>query len=163
MHRRRACQSAGDRPWAADFVREAGMQIEIREVTSRDGALFDRVAEGVFDEPIRPDRLAAYLAEPGHRMVVALRDGELVGQVAAIVHRHPDKLTELYIDEVGVAPVLHRQGIARRMLDAMLAIGRSLGCEEAWVGTEPENVPARGLHEKLGAAAEPFVMYVHKL
>jgi aminoglycoside 6'-N-acetyltransferase I len=45
----------------------------------------------------------------------------------------------------------------------MLAIGRSLGCEEAWVGTEPDNVPARSLYEKLGATAEPFVMYVPKL
>jgi aminoglycoside 6'-N-acetyltransferase I len=139
------------------------MQIEIREVASSDAALFGRVAEGVFDEPVRPDRLAAYLAEPGHRMVVALIGGEVVGQVAAVVHRHPDKVTELYIDEVGVAPALQRQGIARRMLDAMLAIGRSLGCEEAWVGTEPDNVPARSLYERLGAAAEPFVMYVHKL
>jgi aminoglycoside 6'-N-acetyltransferase I len=96
-------------------------------------------------------------------MVVAVCGGEVVGQIAAIVHRHPDKLTELYIDEVGVAPALHRQGIARRMLDTMLAIGRSLGCEEAWVGTEPDNVPARTLYESRGATAEPFMMYVYKL
>jgi len=109
------------------------MELEIRQVKPGDVALFDRVADAVFDERVDPGRLAAYLAEPGHHMLVALRAGEVVAQVAAVIHRHPDKPTELYIDEVGVTPALHRRGIARRMLDVMFAWGRELGCEEAWV------------------------------
>ena len=139
------------------------MPIELRHVTTGDEALFERVAEGVFDEPVDPARLAAYLAEPGHHMIVALKDGEVVAQCAAVIHRHPDKVTELYIDEVGVAPALHRQGIARKMLDAMFALGKSLGCGEAWVGTEPDNLPARGLYESRGAKAVPFVMYEYEM
>jgi ribosomal protein S18 acetylase RimI-like enzyme len=139
------------------------MQLEIREVKAGDTALFERVAEGVFDEAIDPARLAAYLAEPGHHMLVALQAGVVVAQVAAVVHRHPDKPTELYIDEVGVTPTLQRQGIATRMLDETLALGKALGCEEAWVGTEPGNIPARGLYESRRTTAEPFVMYVLKL
>ena len=139
------------------------MQFEFREVKPGDEALFERVADGVSDEPVDPARVAAYLAEPGHHMIVALKDGEIVGQCAAIIHRHPDKVTELYIDEVGVAPALHRQGIARKMLDAMFALGRSLGCGEAWVGTEPDNLAARGLYESRGAKAVPFVMYEYEM
>ena len=115
------------------------MELEIRQVKPGDVALFDRVAEAVFDEPVDPSRLAAYLAQPGHHMLVALRAGEVVAQVAAVIHRHPDKATELYIDEVGVTPALQRQGIARAMLDQMFELGRALGCEEAWVGTETDN------------------------
>jgi ribosomal protein S18 acetylase RimI-like enzyme len=139
------------------------MQVEIRRVRPGDAALFDRVAPDVFDEPIDAARLAAYLREPNHHMLVAVRDGEVVGQCAGVVYRHPDKPAELFIDEVGVTPALHRQGIARRMLDAMLALGKTLGCEEAWVGTEPDNGPARGLYESYGVEAEPFVMYLVKL
>lgn len=139
------------------------MRVEIRRLTVEDAAVLDQVADEVFDEAIDPRRLAAYLAAPGHLMLVALAGGEVVGQVAAVIHRHPDKPTELYIDEVGVAPALRRQGVARRLLDAMFALGRTLGCEEAWVGTEHDNHPARGLYESRGAAAEPFVMYVFKL
>jgi aminoglycoside 6'-N-acetyltransferase I len=135
------------------------MQVEIRQVGPGDAALFERVADDVFDKPVDPGRLAAYLAAPGHYMIVALHAGEIVGQVAAVIHRHPDKPTELYIDEVGVTPRLQRQGIARRMLDAMLALGKALGCEEGWVGTEPDNSPARALYACLGVPAEPFVMY----
>jgi ribosomal protein S18 acetylase RimI-like enzyme len=141
----------------------ATAQIDIRRVDPGDEGLFDRVASDVFDQPIDAKRLAAYLTEPGHHMLVALRDGEVIGQCAAVVHRHPDKPTELYIDEVGVTPALQRQGIARRMLDAMLALGKTLGCEEAWVGTEPDNAPARRLYESYGVEAESFLMYLVKL
>ena len=141
--------------------------IEIRLLGPGDAAMLETVADDVFDEPVDPGRLAACLAEPNHHMIVALHDGVVVGQTAAVVHRHPDKPTELYIDEVGVSPAYRRRGVARRMLDAMLAHGRVIGCEEAWVGTEPDNLPARGLYECRRAGgdkeAEPFVMYVYRL
>ena len=137
--------------------------LAIRQVKSSDAALFDRVAADVFDVAVDRQRLAAYLASPGHLMLVALLDGTVVAQVAAVVHRHPDKPTELYIDEVGVTPALQRRGIARTMLAEMLALGKALGCEEAWVGTESDNAAARGLYESHGVPAEPFVMYVLKL
>ena len=142
-------------------------EIEVRLAAAEDAELFDRVAEEVFDEAVDPARLAAYLSTPGHHMIVALDRGTIVGQVAAVAHRHPDKPTELYIDEVGVAAGYRRRGIARRMLAAMLAHGKAIGCEEAWVGTEPDNLPARALYEgwrrEGDGAAEEFVMYVYKL
>ena len=142
-------------------------EIEFRLLLPGDAAALGRVAEDVFDEPVDPARLAAYLSQPGHHMIVAIHDGVVVGQTAAVVHRHPDKPTELYIDEVGVAAGFRRQGIARRMLELMLAHGKAIGCEEAWVGTEPDNLPARGLYEQRrqgdDAEAEPFVMYLYVL
>ena len=139
------------------------MGVEVRLLTPADASLFERVADDVFDEPIDAERLAAYLAEPGHLMIVALAGGEVVAQLAAVIHRHPDKVTELYIDEVGVAPAYQRQGLARRMIEEMFAIGKARGCGEAWVGTEVENIAARRLYESQGSEAEPFVMYVYDL
>lgn len=142
------------------------MTIEIRRLLPGDDAVLGGVAEEVFDEPVDPARLAAYLAAPDHQMIVALSNGIVVGQCAAVVHRHPDKATELYVDEVGVSPAFQRRGIAREMLAAMFALGRELGCAEAWVGTEPDNIAARALYEKLPESADPaegFVMYNYKL
>jgi ribosomal protein S18 acetylase RimI-like enzyme len=143
-----------------------GITFEILRLSPDDAAVLDRVAGDVFDEPVRPDRLAAYLADPSHIMLVALVDQIVVGQCAAVVHRHPDKKTELYVDEVGVTPALQRKGIARALVERMLTIGKELGCGEAWVGTEPDNLPARGLYEGLEgkrAEAENFVMYTYYL
>jgi ribosomal protein S18 acetylase RimI-like enzyme len=140
------------------------MTIEIRRLTSADAGLFDRIADDVFDHAIDRARLAAYPATPGHYFIAALADGWMIGQLAAVLHRHPDRRPiELYVDEVAVAPAYRRRGIARRMLDAAFALGRELGCEELWVATEPDNLPARGLYETRGVAAESVVMYVFKL
>jgi len=43
------------------------MDIEMKRLTAEDAAILERVAEDVFDEPIDPKRLAAYLSEPGQR------------------------------------------------------------------------------------------------
>jgi aminoglycoside 6'-N-acetyltransferase I len=140
------------------------MEVEIRRVTAADASLFGCVADDVFDEPVDAGRLAAYLAEPGHLMLVAIAGGEVVAQLAAVIHRHPDKVTELYIDEVGVSPKYQRQGLAKKMLDAMFALGKARGCGEAWVGTEPDNIAARRLYASHGGGEEePFVMYVYDL
>ena len=138
--------------------------IEIRRVKPGDERLFDRVADDVFDYTIDPKILVEYLAEPNHHLIVALHDGVVIGQCAAVVHKHPDlRATELYIDEVAVAPEFQRGGIAQRMLDAAFALGKALGCEQAWVGTEPGNLPARGLYASRRVLAENLVMYVFEL
>ena len=140
------------------------MTVEIRKVGLGDMALFDRIAEDVFDHEIVPAVLADYLAQPGHHLWVALGDGQVVGQLSAVVHRHPDaRPMELYVDEVGVSPAWQRRHIATAMIDAAFALGRELGCTEAWLGTEPDNEPARALYAPRAEPVEDVVMYVFKL
>jgi ribosomal protein S18 acetylase RimI-like enzyme len=140
------------------------MTVEIRYLGPGDEHVFERIAPDVFDNAVDGATLAHYLGTPGHHLIVAIAQGEMVGQVAAVVHRHPDlRPTELYIDEVAVTPARQRQGIAARLLEAAFALGRELGCAEAWVGTEPDNQAAKALYERRSLPAEPFVMYVFKL
>ena len=139
------------------------METRIVRVGPNETALLDRVAEDVFDEPIHQGRLAAYVAEPSHLMVVAVSGGEVVGQTRGMVHRHPDQPTDLYIDNLGVTPHRRRERIATRMLDELVAWGCELGCEAAWVGTEVDNGPARTLYERRRSEAEAFVLYEYEL
>ena len=139
------------------------MTTDIVRVTPADATLLTNVAVDVFDEDIDPVRLADYLAQPGHLMVLAVTDGEVVGQARGMIHRHPDLPTELYIDNLGVTPDRRREHLATKMLDELVAWGIEQGCEEAWVGTEPDNDPARALYAKRGAEAEAFVMFAYEL
>jgi aminoglycoside 6'-N-acetyltransferase I len=136
----------------------------IKRLGAGDAALLADIAPDVFDEPVDSKRLAAYLSAPGHLMILAV-DGDLVvGQCAAVIHRHPDKPTELYIDEVGTASTHRRQGIARKMLSAMLEWGRELGCEDAWLGTEIDNDEANGLYRSFAPTErETMMLYVFAL
>jgi aminoglycoside 6'-N-acetyltransferase I len=134
------------------------MDIAIRRVGVHDVSLFERVAADVFDGPIDADRLSKFLAKPVNQMVVAVYDGQVIGQAAVIVHLHPDKPPELYVDEVAVASQHRQNGVARRMLDELVVWGIERGCQSAWLGTEMDNLPAQVLYTRY-AQAVPIVMY----
>ena len=130
------------------------------EIISEDNMyLLDAVAAGVFDEAINPDYLARYVQEANHALCVAVSDGLVVGQARAIIHRHPDTPPELYIDNVGVTPAYQRRGIARMLVTEIVAVGKALGCEDVWVGTEPDNEPAKALYRSLGLDMSDMVMF----
>ena len=135
------------------------METQIVRVSPAQAGLLDRVAEDVFDEPIDPARLAAFLAEPRHLMVLAIDDGLVVGQARAIIHLSPDEPDGLYIDNMGVDPAFQRRGLGGRLLDELLAWGRERGCGFAWLATETDNLPARALYESRGAEPQTMVFY----
>jgi aminoglycoside 6'-N-acetyltransferase I len=135
------------------------MSVDIRLLGRGDARVLDRVAPDVFDGPVDQRFTKEFFADPRHHLVVALDDGVVVGMASAVHYVHPDKPRELWINEVGVAPTHQRQGIAGRILEALLAHGRSLGCDEAWVLTEEDNASARRLYERAGGTAERSVMY----
>ena len=135
------------------------MAVTIRRMQGGDEAAFQSIAPDVFDEPIQPGRLKDYLRSPGHIMVLALEDTLVVGQCAGVIHSHPDKPTELYVDEVGTASTHRRQGIARAMLDELFAWGRELGCEEAWLGTELDNDAANALYRGYRPVEDEAIQY----
>jgi aminoglycoside 6'-N-acetyltransferase I len=137
--------------------------IELRLLDPGDAGVLSRVAEGVFDYPVDPRWTAEFLADRRHHMIVALDEGVVVGMISAVDYVHPDKAPQLWINEVGVAPSHQRRGIARRLMDAMLQHGRTIGCTEAWLGTEETNVAARGLYEGAGSRPEPFILYAFSL
>ncbi len=45
----------------------------------------------------------------------------------------------------------------------MFAWGRDLGCREAWLGTELDNLEANGLYAKVGGKGEKMVYYEFEL
>ena len=87
----------------------------------------------------------------------------MIGQIRAIMYRHPDKAAELFVENLSVTPAQQRQGVATELLEAMLRLGKGLGCEEAWVPTERDNMQARKFYESLGVEAEATVMYTFNL
>jgi aminoglycoside 6'-N-acetyltransferase I len=123
--------------------------IQIKLLEPTDVAVLSRVADDVFDKPVRDEYVRDFLSDPRHHMAVAIDDGIVVGIVSALHYVHPDKPPELWINEVGVAPTHQRRGLATELMRAIFAHGRQLGCREAWVLTERSNEPALGLYRAL--------------
>jgi aminoglycoside 6'-N-acetyltransferase I len=138
------------------------MSVEVKVLQASEVSTLENVAPGVFDDPIDPRAAREFLEDPRHHIAVALDAGRVVGFVSAVHYVHPDKRQpELWINEVSVGPEHRKRGLARAMLERMLEEGRALGCSEAWVLTERDNVAALRLYEGAGGKREPdgAVMY----
>lgn len=129
--------------------------VAVRLLTAGDTEVFDHIAEGVFDDPVRVDLAAEFLNDPRHHIAVALDGGVVVGMASAVHYVHPDKPAQLFINEVGVAPSHQRRGIASELIALLLAHGCALGCTEAWVAADEDNEPARALYAHVGGQEEP--------
>ena len=136
---------------------------EIRLLGSADALVLNNVAAGVFDNAIDTRWTSEFLADPRHHIAVALQGEQVVGMASAVHYVHPDKPPELWVNEVGVAPSYQGMGIGKRLLAALFAHGKSLGCAEAWVGTEESNVAARRLYAAAGGKEEMMVYVTFKL
>ena len=134
---------------------------EARILTSADRDVLARIAPGLFDKPIDPALLGKFLEDPRHHIAVAVENGIVVGFASGVHYVHPDKPTELWINEVAVAPSHWRKGIGRKVVEALLAHGKSLGCREAWVLTDRANTAAMRLYASAGGVEkrEDTVMF----
>jgi len=140
------------------------MAFEVKVLGPQDAALLDHVAPDVFDRGIDAALRAEFLADPRHHLVVAIDGGVVVGFASAVHYVHPDKPTELWINEVGVAGSHRGRGIGKAIMAAMLEVAKDLGCREAWVLTDRGNEPAMRLYAAAGGKPTPRdqVMFTFK-
>jgi len=140
------------------------MSVEIRVLRAQDSAVLKAVAADVFDHDIDPRWAGEFLDDPRHHLAVAIENALVVGMVSAVHYVHPDKPPELWINEVGVSPTHRGRGLGKQLLARILEVGRALGCQEAWVLTDEQNVPAQRLYQSLrGSAMSDLIMYSFRL
>lgn len=128
--------------------------VTVRLLGPDDAPVLGQVLPGVFDNAVDPRYTAEFFADPRHHLAVALAGETVVGMASALHYVHPDKPPEMYVNEVGVAPAYRNQGVGRGLLKVLLAHGRTLGCTEAWLGTEYGNAAARRLYAAAGGKEE---------
>jgi ribosomal protein S18 acetylase RimI-like enzyme len=117
-------------------------------------------AADLFDGPPRADATARFLAHSDHHLLFAYDEGgRAVGMISGVETTHPDKGTEMFIYELGVAPDARLRGVATGLVRALGELARERGCYGMWVGTEPDNAAAQATYRKAGASEEaPFVL-----
>ena len=125
-----------------------------------DSGFLSQVRPGTFDNDIDPAQAAAFLADPGHEIVVACAAGEVVGFASGTVLLHPDKPPAFFIAEVSVHEDFRRRGLGSALMQRLIAVARGRGCKGIWLATEADNDAARGLYRRLAAQeSEGIVVY----
>ncbi|HSG42874.1 MAG TPA: GNAT family N-acetyltransferase [Anaerolineales bacterium] len=133
--------------------------ITIKNLSKADLPILLSVADDVFDNPVDETYAIEFLADPRHHIVAAIDNGVMIGFTSAVHYIHPDKPSELWINEVGVAASHQGKEIGKAIMQEMLRLGHELGCKTAWVLTEKENEAANGLYKSVGGVENDAVMY----
>ncbi|MBM2617272.1 GNAT family N-acetyltransferase [Actinoplanes sp. LDG1-06] len=117
-------------------------------------------AAELFDAPPLIGATERFLASPGHHLLIAYgNEGRALGMISGVEMTHPDKGTEMFVYELGVAPEARRRGVATALVTELAAIARRNGCYGMWVGTEPDNDAALATYRRAGASEEaPFTL-----
>jgi aminoglycoside 3-N-acetyltransferase I len=112
-------------------------------------------AADLFDAPPLAAATERFLAQPGNHLLFAYDDSDrAVGMISGVEMTHPDKGTEMFIYELGVAPTARLQGIGSRLVAELGAIAKRRGCYGMWVGTEVDNEAALATYRRAGATEE---------
>ncbi|MBV9510145.1 MAG: N-acetyltransferase [Caulobacteraceae bacterium] len=95
----------------------------------------------------------AWLAEKrirGYPVLVARRDGSVLGYATFGPFRSFDGYRRTVENSVYVRPELHRQGVGRRLLEALIARARAQRLHRMVAGIEAGNAASIALHASLG-------------
>lgn len=92
--------------------------------------------------------------------MATLIDGEIIGGLTA--HELPmtrNESTELFIYEIAVDPAHQRRGIGRSLVEHLIAAGRSVGIEVAFVPADNVDDHALAFYRALGGAASEVTFF----
>lgn len=120
-----------------------------------DHAILNDVAPGVFDNSTDPRLVAQFLGDHRHHLAVAIDRDQVVGFASGVHYVHPDKPSEMWINEVGVAPSHQGRGLGKAIMQTLLKHAKRLGCREAWVLTDRSNHAAMRLYASAGGEEAP--------
>jgi GNAT superfamily N-acetyltransferase len=92
--------------------------------------------------------------------LIAEADGEAVGIVHYIFHRHGWRIEPVcYLQDLYVAPEARGTGAGRALIEAVYAAADAAGAPSVYWLTQAENATARRLYDRIGRATS-FIKYV---
>jgi len=135
--------------------------MEIIVLDKSNAHLLNNIATDVFDNKINPNSLQSFLECPRHIMLLAMEDDLVIGMVSGVEYFHPDKTSQLWINEIGVTPNKQNAGIGRQLINKIILEGKKRNCKYAWLGTAADNFTAQRCFASVpnGNQPEKFLLY----
>lgn len=78
--------------------------------------------------------------------------------ITGVETTHPDKGTEMFLYELGVAPVARGRGVGTALVRALAALAKDRGCYGMWVGADADNAAALATYRHAGSPEEASVV-----
>jgi len=126
------------------------MDVDIRRLGPGDEPAV-LAAGDLFDELPEIEATRRFLGESNHHLLLAYdASGTPVGFVSGVETTHPDKGTEMFLYELGVAEPARRSGVGRALVEALALLARKRGCYGMWTATESVNAAALATYRSAG-------------
>jgi ribosomal protein S18 acetylase RimI-like enzyme len=106
--------------------------------------------EEEFDHKVLADEARRFLTDERHLLLLGYVQNRPAGFVSAVEVFHPDKRSELFLNEIAVMDEARRRGVARALIEELKRVGHERGCVGMWVLTDEDNVAAMGLCRSTG-------------
>ncbi len=135
------------RPSGIDSQPVAGMilvVLTIRPMTEDDLDQVMALENTIFSSPWRRSFFRSDIGRPGGCCVVAETDGRVLGYAVAW------GTGEVHLANLAVAPSARGQGIGQRLMDEVLAFGRSNNAVSIYLEVRQSNTIARQFYARLG-------------
>ncbi|MEM1315256.1 MAG: GNAT family N-acetyltransferase [Pseudomonadota bacterium] len=142
--------------------------VKIRALEPRDEAAWRRLWTGYLEfyetsasEEVYASAFARNLSDgdPAMHALVAERDGELIGLVHYIFHRHNWRLEDVtYLQDLFVDPAARAGGVGRALIEAVYAAADAAGRPSVYWLTQEFNYRGRALYDQV-ATRTPFIKY----
>jgi len=120
------------------------------------GILPEQWVEDVIKESGQPsfqENIRSPIANPDRILLVAEKDGEIVGHAQGRVNRGGYS----WLGFMGVSPDHRRQGIGRALLNGFIEESRTSGCTKVSLNTAPCLKPAVKLYADMGFIPESYM------
>jgi GNAT superfamily N-acetyltransferase len=150
-------------------VRATTSEVCIRAITPEDAPAWRRLwhAYLAFYETELSDAVYATsfarLCDPevtDYQGALAVRDGEAVGLVHHIFHRHGWHIAPVcYMQDLYTSPAARGQGVGRALIAHVYAAADAAGAAGVYWLTQAHNTRARALYDRV-AQETPFIKYV---
>ncbi len=137
------------------------MNLDYRLARADDSDALIAAGKSIFDNPVDPSMLQEFLNDKRHHLFISAEGDKIVGFASGFHYVHPDKLPQLFINEVSVEESFRNQGIGAELVKRLCEYAAEhFQCGEAWIGTEVSNAAARKCYVKAGGEEdkEPFVL-----
>ncbi len=134
--------------------------VDVRWLGSSDEALANRAMHEVLEET--GDIAEGWLADARVHLAVVVVEGAPVGVAYGHTLPLPDGRVEMLLYSLDVLEAHRHRGYGRALVEAFLERTRSLGFDELWVLTDPENEAGNATYRSVGPPSERevSVMYV---
>ena len=123
--------------------------VRVRRARRGDEGEVARFVEA-FDNNVLPGETTRFLDDERHVLMLGYVADRPAGFVSAVEVFHPDKQSELFLNEIGVMQRDRRRGVARALIEELRKVGRELGCANMWVLTDEANTAAMNLYASTG-------------